>query len=105
MWGSESMTLSESVIVSLVGFSIVFLVLISLAIFVRIISSVVASVAKNKEKDDTKPAPAKAQAKQPAASAEQKKDGELIAVIVAAISEDMKRPVDQFKIVSINEKK
>ncbi len=107
MWGSESMTISEAVIVSLVGITIVFLVLISLAIFVQIISSVVASIAKSQGKNDTKPAePAMAQAKQQvAASAEQKKDGAIVAAIVAAVSEDMKSPLDQFKIVSINEKK
>ncbi|WP_138159848.1 OadG family protein [Peptoniphilus catoniae] len=102
MWQGETMTVFEAFQISMVGFSIVFLTLIALSIFVKIISSAVASVA-GKQKESK---PAKAQpAPQVAKKVEGKADGAIIAAIIAAVSTEMKQGVDKFKITSINEKK
>ena len=92
------MTGSQALLISLSGISIVFLTLIVIAIMIKLTSAIVGSIAKNEKK------PAAAASK-PATKVADKKDGALVAAIVAAVSEETKLPVDGFKIVSIKEKK
>lgn len=98
MFGKEVMSNSEAFMISLTGLCIVFLTLIVIAIMIKLTSVVVNAVVKEGE-NAVKKSPEKA-----APVVENKKDGALVAAIIAAVSEEMKLPVDQFKIVSIKEK-
>ncbi|MGO1580579.1 MAG: OadG family protein [Peptoniphilaceae bacterium] len=103
MWEGSTMTLFEAFQVSLTGFSIVFLTLICLALFIKITSAIVNSTTtktsqSNTNENKVKTAPKKVEK-------EDQKDAALIAAIVAAVSAEMKKPVDKFRIVSIDEKK
>lgn len=97
MWESEVMTGSEALMISLTGITIVFLTLVVIALMIKIVSAVVSSIVK----EDKKPASSPTSAPK----VENKKDGAIVAAIVAAVSEETKLPVDNFRIVSINEKK
>ena len=96
MWTEPTMPFGQSVIVSLLGLSVVFLALICLAIMVisKILRSVVSDGAK---------APAAAQKAAPAVSDEA--DKELLAVLMATIGDDLGLPTDKFKILSVTEVK
>ena len=48
MWTSETMTLGEAAIYSITAIAVVFLALISIALFVKIISAVVGAVVKRR---------------------------------------------------------
>ena len=81
--------------------AIVFIALIFLAVFVMVVSRIISVLEKNliKPADTTKNAAAVS-----APTASPKKDNKedvKIAVITAAISEEMKQPVDKFIITSI----
>lgn len=96
MWSGGVNNLGEALFVSLLGISTVFTALIALAIAVVIVSKVLQVLGIGKEeKKETKVASA--------VSADDGKDDELYAAIVAAVSEEMKLPVDQFQVVSIKE--
>lgn len=93
----------ESLLSSLLGMAIVFIALIFLAIFVMVVSRIISVLEKNllKPADTTKNAAA---VSAPTTGASPKKDNKedvKIAVITAAISEEMKQPVDKFIITSI----
>lgn len=91
----------ESLFSSLLGMAIVFIALIFLAIFVMVVSRIISVLEKNliKPADTTKNAAA---VSAPAASPKKdNKEDVKIAVITAAISEEMKQPVDKFIITSI----
>ena len=100
---TEYISFLESLMSSLLGMSIVFIALIFLAIFVMIVSRIISVL----EKKLIKPTDIKTNAaavSAPATGASPKKDnkeGVKIAVITAAISEEMKQPVDKFIITSI----
>ena len=81
MWTEPTMPFGQSVIVSLLGLSVVF-------------RSVVSDGAK---------APAAAQKAAPAVSDEA--DKELLAVLMATIGDDLGLPTDKFKILSVTEVK
>lgn len=101
MWTSATMTVGEALIYSVTALAIVFLALISIALFVKIISAAVNAIVK----EDDKPA-AKTVADKPSAKpVEQSQDVSLTAAIIAAVSEETKLPVDKFQIVSIEERK
>lgn len=98
MFGKEVMTNKEALMISLTGLCIVFLTLIVIAIMIKLTSVVVNSVTKG-DKEVTQKSP-----QQAAPRVENKKDSAVIAAIIAAVSEEMKLPVDKFRIVSIKEK-
>ena len=99
MFGKEVMTTKEAFMISLTGLCIVFLTLIVISIMIKLTSVVVNSITKG-DKEVTQKAPQQAAAPR----VENKKDGAEVAAIIAAVSEEMKLPVDQFKILSIKEK-
>ena len=87
MWTEPTMPFGQSVIVSLLGLSVVFLALICLALAIMVISKILRSVVSDGAK-----APAEA-------------DKELLAVLMATIGDDLGLPTDKFKILSVTEVK
>ena len=107
MWTSDTMTFGESLVTFLIGFSIVFFALIALALFI-IISSKVINLLVKEEVPEQKPVASNVNASaNTAAKAVVKEDNqeevERLAVIISAISEEMREPVENFNIVSITE--
>ncbi len=98
MWTEPTMPFGQSVIVSLLGLSVVFLALICLALAIMVISKILRSVVSDGAK-----APAVAQKAAPAVSDEA--DKELLAVLMATIGDDLGLPTDKFKILSVTEVK
>ena len=107
MWTSDTMTFGESIITFLIGFSIVFVALISLALFI-IVSSKVINLLVKEEIPEQKPIASNVNASaNTAAKVVVKEDNqeevERLAVIISAISEEMRELVENFSIVSITE--
>ncbi|WP_336011474.1 OadG family protein [Fusobacterium polymorphum] len=107
MWTSDTMTFGESLVTFLIGFSIVFFALIALALFI-IISSKVINLLVKEEVPEQKPVASNVNASaNTAAKVVVKEDNqeevERLAVIISAISEEMREPVENFNIVSITE--
>ena len=98
MWTEPTMPFGQSVIVSLLGLSVVFLALICLALAIMVISKILRSVVSDGAK-----APAAAPKAAPAVSDEA--DKELLAVLMATIGDDLGLPTDKFKILSVTEVK
>ena len=106
MWTSNTMTFWESIVTFMIGFSIVFICLISLALFIIISSKVINLLVK--EVPEQKPVASNVNANaNTAAKVVVKEDNqeevERLAVIISAISEEMREPVERFTIVSITE--
>jgi len=107
MWTSDTMTFGQSIMTFLIGFAIVFIALIALALFI-IISSKVINLLVKEEVPEQKPVASNVNANaNTAAKAVVKEDNqeevERLAVIISAISEEMREPVENFNIVSITE--
>ena len=98
MWTKETMTIPESLLISLLGIVVVFAVLVILDLAVMVISKVVRVLLGAAHLDG---ANKKSAAGGVAASAE--KDSELLAVLASAISDDLGITPDKLKIVSIRE--
>lgn len=96
MWTQSTMSFPESIVMSALGISVVFITLIVLALAIVIISKILRVVIK----DEVKPAAAPAQ---PAVSDEE--DKETLAVLMAAIGADLNLPPEEFKIVNVKEMK
>ena len=94
MWTEATMPFGLSVIVSLLGISVVFITLVTLALAIVLISKILRSIIKDGAQ---KPAPAAA----PVVSDEA--DKETLAVLMATIGMDLELPADQFKIVNVKE--
>ena len=94
MWTEATMPFGQSVIVSLLGISVVFITLVTLALAIVLISKILRSIIKDGAQ---KPAPAVA----PVVSDEA--DKETLAVLMATIGMDLELPADQFKIVNVKE--
>ena len=107
MWTSNTMTFGESIVTFLIGFSIVFVALIALALFI-IISSKVINLLVKEEVPEQKPVANTGNvnaniAPKVVAKEDNQEEVERLAVIVSAISEEMREPVENFTIVSITE--
>ena len=106
MWTSDTMTFGESIITFLIGFSIVFVALISLALFI-IVSSKVINLLVKEEVPEQKPISNVNASANTVPKVVVKEDNqeevERLAVIISAISEEMREPVENFSIVSITE--
>ena len=105
MWTSNTMTFGESLITLLIGFSIVFFALISLALFI-IISSKVINLLVKEEAPEQKPVVSNVNANtatKAVVKEDNQEEAERLAVIISAISEEMREPVERFTIVSITE--
>ena len=107
MWTSNTMTFGESIVTFLIGFSIVFVALIALALFI-IISSKVINLLVKEEVPEQKPVASNVNANANTAAKvvvkeDNQEEAERLAVIISAISEEMREPVERFTIVSITE--
>lgn len=106
MWSSDTMTLSESIITFLIGFSIVFAALISLALFIIISSKVINLLVKEEVAPKAVANVSNTSANAASAKVVAEKDNqeaENLAVIISAISEELREPVEKFTIVSVTE--
>lgn len=95
MWTQSTMSFPESIVISALGLSVVFVTLVALALAIIIISKLLRSIIRD---DVKKPAAAPVQ---PAVSDEA--DKETLAVLMAVIGTDLDLPPDQFKIVNVKE--
>ena len=107
MWTSNTMTFGESLVTFLIGFSIVFVALIALALFI-IISSKVINLLVKEEASEQKPVANTANVNanttpKAVVKEDNQEEVERLAVIISAISEEMREPVENFTIVSITE--
>ena len=105
MWTSNTMTFGESLITFLIGFSIVFFALISLALFI-IISSKVINLLVKEEAPEQKLVISNVStntATKAVVKEDDQEEAERLAVIISAISEEIREPVERFTIVSITE--
>ena len=107
MWTSNTMTFGESIVTFLIGFSIVFFALIALALFI-IISSKVINLLVKEEVPEQKPVANTGNvnantAPKVVVKEDNQEEVERLAVIISAISEEMREPVENFNIVSITE--
>lgn len=96
MWTQPTMSFPESIVMSALGLSVVFVTLVVLALAIVIISKILRTIIK----DEVKPAAAPVQ---PAVSDEA--DKETLAVLMATIGADLELPPEQFKIVNVREMK
>lgn len=97
MWTEATMPFGQSLIVSLLGLSVVFLTLIVLALAIIVISKLLNTFIKDGGKKPAAAAPA------PVISDEA--DKETLAVLMAVIGEDLGLPTNQFMIKSVTELK
>ena len=107
MWTSNTMTFWESIMTFLIGFSIVFIALIALALFI-IISSKVINLLVKEEVPEQKPVANTGNvnantAPKVVVKEDNQEEVERLAVIISAISEEMREPIENFTIVSITE--
>ena len=107
MWTSNTMTFGESIVTFLICFSIVFVALIALALFI-IISSKVINLLVKEEVPEQKPVANTGNvnantAPKVVVKEDNQEEVEGLAVIISAISEEMREPVENFTIVSITE--
>ena len=106
MWTSNTMTFWESIVTFMIGFSIVFICLISLALFIIISSKVINLFVKDEvpaQKPVTNAVSTDASGSTMVAEKDNQEEVERLAVIISAISEEMREPVERFTIVSITE--
>ena len=94
MWTSNTMTFWESIVTFLIGFSIVFICLISFVKDEVPVQKIVTNVVKT----DTSSSKVLAEAEK-----NNQEEVERLAVIISAISEELREPVERFTIVSITE--
>lgn len=99
MWTSDTMSFMDSLQTFIVGFAIVFVCLIALAIFIIIVSKIIGLFEK-KSVETNKVEASNVKIKSDSIN---EKENENLAVIIGAISEEIGEPVDNFKIVSIKE--
>ena len=95
MWTGTTMTIFESLVASAIGFLIVFLVLIFLALVIMAFAKFIGATA-GKKKEPEQPAG------QPAVIPE-KDDSEIISVVTAAICEELKAAPHELRINGIRE--
>ena len=111
MWTSNTMTFWESIVTFMIGFSIVFICLISLALFIIISSKVINLFVKDEvpaQKSVTNAVSTDASGStvvtsKMVAEKDNQEEVERLAVIISDISEEMREPIERFTIVSITE--
>ncbi len=95
MWTSTAMNLGESLLASAMGFMIVFLVLIFLAVVITVFAKFL-SVAADKKKE---PQPAAPQT----APVPEKDDSEIVSIVTSVICEELKVQPHELRINGIRE--
>ena len=96
MWSSLTMTMLESLIVSAMGFLIVFLVLIFLALVILATAKMM-NAAESKKKLNEQPVPA------PVAAVPEKDDSEIVSIVTSVICEELKVQPNEIRINGIRE--
>lgn len=94
MWTSTTMTLLESLVASAMGFLIVFLVLIFLALVILVFAKFF-GVAAGKKKVTEQPAPQ--------AAVPEKDDSEIVSIVTSVICEELKVQPQELRITGIRE--
>lgn len=104
--GGDSMGFFDSIIYSLTGMATVFMVLICLALAIIVISKLLDSIGlgTNAPKKETKVTTTQVSTTQAITSKAVEEDTEEYAVILAAISEHTRVPIERLKINSITKK-
>ena len=98
----EPLTATEALMVAVCGMVVVFLMLVILALVIMIISKVVGGIGgKAEAAPAAKPAPAKP-APAPAPAAPAVDEGELVAVMMAAIAEESGMSPNSFRITNVS---
>ena len=97
MWTSNSMTFVESLVASAMGFMIVFLVLIFLALVITAFAKMLNASTGKKQ---AAPAPAAAPA---APAVPEKDDSEIVSIVTSVICEELKVQPHELQINSICE--
>lgn len=95
MWNSTTMTIGESLVASAMGFLIVFLVLIFLALVILVFAKFF-GVSAGKKKLTEQPAPQ-------AAAVPEKDDSEIVSIVTSVICEELKVQPHELSINSIRE--
>ncbi|MCI6640845.1 MAG: OadG family protein [Pygmaiobacter massiliensis] len=103
MWTETTMSVGQTLILSVMGLAVVMAVLAILAIAIIIMSKLVGGVAGKKPAAAPARAVAPAKAAAPAAPAAPVIDEPTYAVLIAAASEDSGLPINSFQITSIKE--
>ena len=94
MWTNTTMTLAESLVASAMGFLIVFLVLIFLALVIILFAKFLDTAAV-KKKEMEQPAPA--------AVIPEKDDSEIVSIVTSVICEELKVQPHELRINGIRE--
>ena len=94
MWTGTTMTLGESFLASAMGFLIVFLVLIFLAVVIIAFAKALSAADKKKE-----PQPVASQA----AQVPEKDDSEIVSIVTSVICEELKVQPNELRINGIRE--
>ena len=95
MWTSTAMNLGESLLASAMGFMIVFLVLIFLAVVITVFAKFLSVAADKKEE----PQPAAPQT----APVPEKDDSEIVSIVTSVICEELKVQPHELRINGIRE--
>ena len=95
MWTSNAMTIGESLVASAMGFLIVFLVLIFLALVITGFAKFL-SVSAGKKKETEQPAA-------PVTVVPEKDDSEIVSIVTSVICEELKVQPHELKINGIRE--
>ena len=104
LWTESTMSFGDSFVTFLIGFSIVFICLIALAIFIIISSKIIGLVVKEEApKPVVNTVNTNASSPKPVVNQDNQAESENLAVIIAAISEELREPVENFTIVSVTE--
>lgn len=98
MWTESTMPFGQSLIVSALGISVVFLTLVVLACSIMVISKILGAILGNAGSKKAAPVAAPVA---PAAPSEA--DQELLAVLMSVIAEDLGLPTEQFRILNVTE--
>ncbi len=94
MWTGTTMTLSESLLASAMGFLIVFLVLIFLALVIIAFAKALSAADKKKEPQLAAPQ---------AAPVPEKDDSEIVSIVTSVICEELKVQPHELRINGIRE--
>ncbi len=104
IWGDKPMTALDAFTVSLSGMATVFVVLISLALAIIIMGKVLNAIGVTKAQETKVTTTSQSTASVPVATKPVEEDMQEYAVILAAVSEHTRTPIERLKITSITKR-
>lgn len=104
IWGDKPMTALDAFTVSLSGMATVFVVLISLALAIIIMGKVLNAIGVTKAQETKVTTTSQGTASVPVATKPVEEDMQEYAVILAAVSEHTRTPIERLKITSITKR-